>query len=446
MIREQQKSTALVDPTFRKPTAITQMVNRYSAPEHKLMNLCLALASEYSFKQPKCSLSISKVKYYLGSAKTKNHDWLKEVAEGLVTKKIEWNALRQDRTVEWGICTFLSSASIVGNKFQFRINPEIIERLHHPKVWGQFRLLAQIRMAKRYSLVMYGFLKDATCRLGAENVCEVEVPLEDLRKVLGLKPGEYQEYKFFNQFVLKPAVDPKKGEINLMSDLEVECRGIREGRKVKRLAFKIRQKDQFQLALDLPELGIPAPKAAVALEKKSKREVKELCDLLEEQGVEHEQAMKLITTYTEDRIRENVRHVLNEISNGKAIKNRAAYLVSAIERDFRPKLVAAEARGRDKEGRRDGTAERHRKLQPDWQKYREDQAWAYFAVLPQEEQAEHRDAFVQHMTGTLLTQFRMQGWEHPVVNKAFCESYLTQRLLKTPEEIDIEAYAASRAG
>lgn len=446
MKEKQQQTVALVDPAFRKPTAITQMVNRYSAPEHKLMNLCLALASEFGFKRPKYDLAVSTVKYYMGAEKTKNKDWLKAVAEGLTTKKIEWNALRQDRTVEWGICTFLASASIVGSRFQFRLNPEIVERLHHPKVWGQFRLLAQIRMAKRYSLVIYGFLKDAMCRLGAEDVCEVEASLDDLRKLLGLHPEEYREYKFFNQFVLKPALDPKKGEINLLSDLDVSCRGLREGRKVQRLSFKIRQKTQFQMALDMPELGLPAPKAAVDLEKKSRHEVNALCELLEEHGIEREQAMKLIATHTEDRIRENVQYVADEIATGKAIKNRAAYLVRAIERDFRPKAASVQANRQTEKEQQQACVELRRKMRPDWEQYREEQAVRYFLELPEPEQGRHREAFVEHLSGALSAQYRLQGWENPVVVKAFHESYLTRKLLKKPEEKDLDAYCAWKAG
>lgn len=446
MKKKQQQVTVKADPTFRKPTAITQMVNRYSAPEHKMMNLCLALASEVGFSRPKYDMAVSTVKYYMGAEKTKNNDWLKAVAEGLTTKKIEWNGLRQDRTVEWGICTFLSSASIIGSRFYFRLNPEIVERLHHPKVWGQFRLLAQIRMAKRYSLVIYGFLKDATCRLGVEEGCEIEVTLDDLRMLLGLKPEEYREYKFFNQFVLKPALDPKKGEINLLSDLDVAYRGMREGRKVQRLSFKISQKSQFQLALDLPQLGLPAPKAALDLEQKSPQEVNALCELLEEHGIEQAQAMKLIVTHTEERIRENVQYVDDEIATGKAIKNRAAYLVRAIERDFRSNAASAQAKQRTEGVQQQARAELHHKLRPDWDQYREEQAMRYFQELPESEQIRHREVFVKSLSGSLAAHFQQQGWDNPVVVKAFRDSYLTRKLLKKPEEKDLDAYCAWKTG
>lgn len=60
----------------------------------------------------------------------------------------------------------------------------------------------------------------------------------DLRNLLGLKKEEYPNFNNFKQRVLTPAVK----EINIKSDITLDCTEQREGKKVEKLQFDIAKK------------------------------------------------------------------------------------------------------------------------------------------------------------------------------------------------------------
>ena len=110
--------------------------------------------------------------------------------------------------------------------------PEAMKYIFNVEELGflRYRLRNVLQISSRYSYVMFLYLlKRRPCKM-------IDVPLEDLRDLLGCANDPYyDEYKHFNQKVLKRCCD----EINEKTELKYTYEPIRSGRKVKSIRFTI---------------------------------------------------------------------------------------------------------------------------------------------------------------------------------------------------------------
>ncbi|NCC30026.1 MAG: RepB family plasmid replication initiator protein, partial [Gammaproteobacteria bacterium] len=258
-----------------------------------------------------------------------------------------------------------------------------------------------------------------------------QVSLDTLRHVLQFDGI----YKHLNSDVLKPCVK----EINTHSDIAVTYSGVKKGRAVVALLLTIERK-AAQLAL--------ADLAAVDTSDEPGTHVELLRDPLEQmlvvRGVGKRKAKALVETYDETRIRENIAYVEREYQAGK-VKILSAYLIRAIEEDYRPKVEAAPRFDRSETTERDAAETAREALLTEWNRYRERRVRERFAALSSGEQEAHRSAFVErlvHTSSILNKQFKKDGFASRMVDAQFF-SELREVLLKNPEELDLEAYRAS---
>lgn len=96
-----------------------------------------------------------------------------------------------------------------------------------------FELENVLLFQSKYSIRLYEILKSYAHK------GEIVLSLGELRKLLGLTPEQYKEYKEFNRNVLSVAVK----EIKDYSDLWVEAKPIRINRKIVEICFEINIKD-----------------------------------------------------------------------------------------------------------------------------------------------------------------------------------------------------------
>jgi hypothetical protein len=414
-----------------KPTATIHVGNRLSLIERKVFNAIIWHSQRQRSAKIANILSVDLLMSLIGLERSKNMDVIKEALERLTTNPIVWNTLKKDRTADWGVCTFLAGAELSGGRLRYILNPLLIEKVEHPTLFAKIQLLVQTQFSSKYSLALYEFLIDELCRSGNPETHAFQVSLDTLRHVLQFEGI----YKHLNSDVLKPCVQ----EINKHSDIAVVYSGVKKGRAVAALLFTIERK-AVQLAL--------ADLKAVETPDEHGDEVELLKDPLEQmlviRGVGKRKAKALVETYDETRIRENIAHVEREYQAGK-VKVLSAYLIRAIEEDYRPKAACAALPERPETTEREAAEKAREILLTDWNRYRERRVRERFAALPSAEQEAHRSAFVErldHTSPILNKQFKKDGFASRMVDAQFF-SELREVLLESPEELELEAYRAS---
>lgn len=434
---------------IRKPAAATHFENRYTLAERKLINICIAHAQEEGVTNREYEMAVKDLEYWKVIPETRNRKWLEEVVTGVVTKAITWNSFGKDRVEEWGVCTFLASGRIRAGRFKYRLNPELVSRLSNPKVWGRFRLLAQLNITHRHALVLYEYLGTELSMAGREAAdVAVILSVDDFRSLCGLKPAQYGEFKSLNRFVIKPAVE----EICKHTDLEVTCKTKRVERKVSELIFRVGRKDNFQFAL--PQLNLPMngdeDDTLGHMTENGDEERAVLIALLAETGIQDTAAVKIISQYDPDRIRRNVAYAREQDGKGQ-VSRLAAYVVKSIQEDYRPAPTreeldkAAAARRAIEETRRaEDEAAREKALQAEFDAYRERRTREIFESKPPEWQAARRkryeDELLSRPKSDIWRQcFEERGWNHGFISGAFYGE-LQKELLTEQDELDVAAF------
>ncbi len=93
--------------------------------------------------------------------------------------------------------------------------------------YTRYRLSAVIKLSSRYSLLLYGFLRDTVYKKEG-----FEISVDSLRERLGVK--KYPAFRDFNKWVIKKSVE----EINEKTDLKVKYETVTKGRRVIALRFR----------------------------------------------------------------------------------------------------------------------------------------------------------------------------------------------------------------
>jgi hypothetical protein len=416
-----------------KPTATIHVGNRLSLIERKVFNAIIWHSQKNRFMKHSNSMSVELLMSLIGLDRSKNMEIIKDALEKLTTNPIIWNTLKKDRTADWGICTFLAGAELSGGQLRYVLNPLLVEKVKHPTLFAKIQLLVQTQFSSKYSLALYEFLLDEMCRAGSPKMHTVQVPLDTVRHVLQFDGV----YKHLNNDVLKPCVL----EINKNSDISVGYRGIKEGRAVAGLIFMV---ERTAIKMQMPLDGLLVLDGTDENASEAPRPQDFLVITLIEKGVAESKARMLVETYTEDRIRENVAHVEKEHQAGK-IKNLSAYLIRAIEEDYRPKKTQDEVHREDEAAK---IRERESQQQVvdqkvhEWNRYRERRVRERFLELAPEEQEAYRMAFVERLRDSnpiLHRQHKKEGFKSRLVEAQFFVD-LREQLLANPEEISFDAY------
>lgn len=425
--------TPIKDPLL-KPTATIHVGNKLSFIERKLFNAIIWHSQKNRFAKHIDTIALGLLMPLIGLERSKNFEVIKQALETLTTTPILWNTLKQDRTTDWGICTFLAGAELTGGKLRYSLNPLLIEKINNPTLFAKIQLFVQTQFSSKYTLALYEFLLDELDRTGNHKTHEVQAPLDTVRHVLQFDGA----YKHLNRDVLRPCVR----EINQHSDIAVGYRGVREGRAVTAILFAI-ERTARRMLTPLDDL-----KAFEAIEEIAFLPNDTLTLALVEKGVERRKAKALVATYDEARIRDNMAYVEQECAAGK-VKNCSAYLIRAIEADYRPKKSPTERR-REKaatqQQERQAAQQAVEALEHEWKQYRAQRVRERFHGLPAAEQESMRQAFITTLQQTdvlLYRRYQQKGFNSHLVEAQFFAT-ISDALLVDPDEISLAAYRVRR--
>lgn len=179
-----------------------------------------------------------------------------------------------------------------------------------------YKLLNITRLNSSYSPRIYELLK-ARVGLNSQRI----LSLKELRAKLGIQEGQYPLYANFKQRVLLPA----QRELKAQSDISFDFKEIKSGRAVKHIEFIIHRNNQNKIIE--PELEKPssAKKALMAL------------------GITKEAVEELVKKYDEKRIMDNIDYTRKR-NNVSKINNLAAYLKTAIEKNYAKEVTSPDQR------------------------------------------------------------------------------------------------------
>ena len=153
------------------------------------------------------------------------------------------------------------------------------------------------------------------CLLYIEDGKTPEFTVDEWRKVFECyDDNSYQEFKHFNQKIIKHAVD----EVNRVTDVLVNVNYTKKGRSVVSLFFEVTKKPQYLLDISIQDEKLRAEEKLI------------------ECGVNDKVARKLSQDYEFELIMGNIEYAEGQLANGK-INNLAGFVVEAIKNDYRPK-------------------------------------------------------------------------------------------------------------
>ena len=164
----------------------------------------------------------------------------------------------------------------VGIKFHNDIK-EFIYQLTKKFTAYKIENISQLKSV--YSIRLYELMKQY------EKIGWRKIDYAELRKILSIKPNEYELFGDFNRRVLKQS----QKEINENTDILFEYEKMKDGRKVSGIRFKIRKKTKPEQALDPKPL--PVKSDVRELEDQSSDVNQELLENLVKFGVPKRKAI-----------------------------------------------------------------------------------------------------------------------------------------------------------
>ena len=316
-----------------KHSAAVQISNSINLIQRRAWNILLANAYYDLPEKEIFEVDYDEYMQALGIGKRRNRKYVEEYLGDLISTRVEWNVLGkvsgEDWESEWGATGLLASAVIKKvqgkKKIFYSYSIELRRRLYNPRLYARISLSMQNKFSSKHALALYEICVDYFIA----KKCHGQSPLiliEDYRKIMGIKEGEYKEFKFLKQWVIKKPLL----EINNKSDLLVRVTYKKEQRRIVALRIFIKpQKTNPALLLNRPA---------------AKSNNMELSQRLQKYfHLTSFQASEVLTTHKQEDILENLKYVEKQIKGGN-VKSIGAYTISAIKKDYRilPDLFAME--------------------------------------------------------------------------------------------------------
>ncbi|HLX54157.1 MAG TPA: replication initiation protein [Aquella sp.] len=162
------------------------------------------------------------------------------LAKALMNKKYHFKYRGKDGKPAFETGTFLTSMRYDSGAICIKINPEVlpyfIEINSH---FTEFNLRFLMAMGSSYGIKLYKLLKQY------QTIGDRTLSIDDLRYQFGINDDKYKLYSDFKRNVIETA----KRHINAHTDVQVEYKEIKLGRKVNALKFYIKAKmTQFKQA------------------------------------------------------------------------------------------------------------------------------------------------------------------------------------------------------
>ncbi|MCQ4924834.1 replication initiation protein [Tissierella carlieri] len=203
--------------------------------EQKIILYAASQINSFSDERfPTLKLSISEFFRISGSEESKNHEYISEVAKGLMNKQLEIETPNGgwDR-IQWVTRSkYEPQKGIISFEFHPALIPYLLKLEEH---YRGYPLQQVMQLKSKYSIRLYELL----IQWEFTKHKSLTIQVEELRKKMGLLEGEYERFTNFETYVIKAATT----ELNDVSNIYVTYEKIKQGRSIHEIKFKFDMKN-----------------------------------------------------------------------------------------------------------------------------------------------------------------------------------------------------------
>lgn len=435
---------------LKKHVGAVHIRNRLTLLQRKIANILLLNAYEDLLTAESHAIKVKQLATIAGFD-SKDYAVLKDALVKLTETSIEWNIMDEDGTEAWGVSSMLAQAHIKGGVCEYIYSPMLRKKLYNPEVYARINLAIQKKFTSGYALALY---ENCVRYRSTGSTGWLELGL--FRRLMGVEDSEYEDFKYLNKRVIKPAVE----QVNESSDILLDTELKREKRRVTGLRFIVKNnpqshhqvsvKEQILKEIEVTAREHPVQESTVGgsglLELvHTKTELKER---LQSFGIDKQCTEKLLKAYDEPYIRANLEIVEHDYLAGK-VDNLPGYTIAALKADYRPKQISFEVEQARKKQEADTQAKNRTEAQAQLNSLeREFSRWRLQNALDSLTEAARRSLETHfwdaNKTNLILRRFLKHGLGHPVVQSLFRAFASKALLLETPSDDEFTAYAAAQ--
>lgn len=306
---------------LKKHAATIHCSNTLSLLQRKITNALLFHAYKELMLKEEHEITVKQLCRLIGY-QGNNHSVIKDALKALISTVIEWNLIDDKTGAEnWTASSIIASVSLEGPLCYYAYSPRMKQLLHSPSMFGKIDLVIQSRFRSSYGLALY---ENCIRYRGLPHTKWFDMEL--FKKLMGVPAAKYDVFRDFKKRVLDKAVD----EVNMYSDLTIASELQKEGRKVTRIRFSLKERARKT------RLGNHKP--ALKLEDGAKHPEDLNARLSSAFGLSTEQIEQLLSSYDAEFIIEK----MSLIESSKAyrenrIENLTGYFISAVKNNYQLK-------------------------------------------------------------------------------------------------------------
>lgn len=303
---------------LKKHAATIHCSNTLSLLQRKITNALLYHAYKDLMLKDEHEITVKQLCRLIGY-QGNNHAAIKEALKGLISTIIEWNLIDDETGTEnWTASSIIASVSLEGPLCFYAYSPRMKQLLHSPSMFGKIDLVIQSRFRSSYGLALY---ENCIRYRSLPHTKWFDMAL--FKKLMGVPSGKYDIFRDFKRRVLDKAIN----EVNTYSDLIIAAEYIKEGRKVVRVRFILKERAKKRR---LGNYG----KAKLQITSTTNELVSKLTTIFQ---LTEEQATNLLTEYDAEFIQEKMTLIeQSKPFQTNRIQNIAAYFISAVKNNYKP--------------------------------------------------------------------------------------------------------------
>jgi len=317
------------------PSSAIHIENNISLIQKKLWFEMVYFAFPKMGTQRRYTITLKKLRELLGWAEsTSSDDRLKEALHGLNQTAIKWNIFGKDKKRVWESFPMLSGCRIPEHSgiciFEFSSFLEERFLAMGEETYVKIDLIISKQFQSKHALSLYCLALDfLILEMGYS---EKKFTLEELKRYLALKDGEYKLAGHFNDRIIKPAED----EINKNSDMNIEIKPFKEGRKIAgyKLCMSLKQgraKEYLERKNKLRQLTIPNSNPTEETPLQKQKIQKETIQIQDENLRKF--FAKYNISFTTDTFQEKLKET-QEIFGAEKLENYLNFLIKYAEKEY----------------------------------------------------------------------------------------------------------------
>jgi len=372
---------------------IRVVAGKRSLLQRKATNALFKIASDLGFDKQHYITTQSRFSEYSGF-NSNDVKYLKEAASNLLDAKVEFDVMNQQQVRHIGASNIFSSIAFRSDGTVYFEIPELTKKmLSNSEHFALINMQVQGNIESNYAYILYEH-----CLIYLDVGETPSWSIDRWKEFLEIEEDQttYQEFKYFNNKIIKFAVN----EVNKIGDILIEPVYHKEGRVISRMSFKVESKPQAMLNfISIDE--------SLTLQQK-----------IVDYGVSEKAAEKLVKNFDRERILGNIEYVDKQFAAGK-VEDLAAFLVRAINDDYRPKESPLVKKVREKQEADLKKAEEQKQAKAEAEKKQKDEnaeknnlAKDYYEGLSEEEKTDLREDFKVFLSKTnalMLGQYKKSG-------------------------------------